>query len=66
METYERKVLYMILTTILLLTLIMLVVFTILIVSATGAVGIVLFSDVIVCIMVMVWIIKHLFKRKKK
>lgn len=56
----------MILATILLLTLIMLVVFTILIVSATGAVGIVLFSDVIVCVLVMAWIIKHLIKRKKK
>lgn len=66
METYERTVLKMILSTILLLTLLMLVVFTILIVSATGAVGIVLFSDVIVCILIMVWIMKHLFKRKKK
>lgn len=56
----------MILATILLLTLLMLVVFTILIVSATGAVGIVLFSDVIVCVLIMVWITKHLFKRKKK
>lgn len=56
----------MILTTILLLTLVMLVVFTVLIVSATGAVGIILFGDVIVCILVMAWVIKHLFKRKKK
>lgn len=56
----------MILSTILLLTLIMLVVFTILIVSATGAVGIILCGDVIVCALVIGFIIKHLFKRKKK
>ena len=56
----------MILLTILLLTLIMLVLFTILFISATGAVGIIMFGDVIVCALVIAWIIKRLFKRKKK
>ena len=56
----------MILFIILLLTLLTLMVFTILTVSAGGAVFIVLFGDVIVCILLIVWILKRLIGRKKK
>lgn len=55
----------MILFTILALTLILLVIFTIVTVAATGAVGIVLFGDVIVCIIFIVWIIKKIVCKKK-
>lgn len=55
----------MILFTILALTLILLVIFTIVTVAATGAVGIVLFGDVIVCIVLIVWIIKKMVCKKK-
>ena len=54
----------MVLFTILALTLILLVIFTIVAVAATGAVGIVLFGDVIVCIIFIVWIIKKICKKK--
>lgn len=47
--------------TLLLITAI-LVVLTVAIVSVTGAVGIVLFSDVIVCVFILIWLIK---KRRK-
>ena len=56
----------MILFIILLLTLLTLMVFTILAVSAGGAVFIVLFGDVIVCILLIVWILKRLISKKKK
>ena len=55
----------MVLFTILALTLILLLVFTIAAVAATGAVGIVLFGDVIVCIIFIVWIIKKMISKKK-
>ena len=55
----------MILFTIIMLTLILLVIFTIVAVAATGAVGIVLFGDVIVCIIFIVWIIKKMISKKK-
>lgn len=55
----------MILFTILFITLVILAVFTVLTVSALGATGIVLFGDVIVCAIVIIWLMKKLFKRKK-
>ena len=55
----------MILFTILLLIIAMLTVITVLVVSVTGAVGIVLFGDVIVCIFLIVWFMKKLTKKKK-
>ena len=55
----------MILFMILLLTLAILTVFTVVVVAATGAVGIVLFGDVIVCIVLIVWIMKKIFRKRK-
>lgn len=55
----------MILFTILLLIIAMLTVITVLVVSVTGAAGIVLFGDVIVCIFLIVWLMKKLTKKKK-
>ena len=56
----------MILLTILLLIIAFLTVASIVVISATGAVGIILFGDVIVCIWLLIWIIKKLNKKKKK
>ena len=56
----------MILFTILLTTLLILMVFTILAIGAGGAAFIIVFGDVIVCMALIDWIIKHLFGRKKK
>ena len=56
----------MILFTILLTTLLILMVFTLLAIGAGGAAFIIVFGDVIVCMALIVWIIKHLFGRKKK
>ena len=56
----------MILFMILLLMLALLTVSTVVVVSATGAVGIVLFGDVIVCIWLIVWFIKKLLRKRKK
>lgn len=55
----------MILFLILLITLAILTVITVLAISITGAVGVILFGDVIVCILVIIWILKKLLKRKK-
>ena len=55
----------MILFLILALMLVILTVFTVVIVSVTGAVGIVLFGDIIVCIMMIIWIIKRILRKKK-
>ena len=42
-----------------------LVLFTALALSVGGAVFIIIFADVIVCILVIAWLIKHLARRKK-
>lgn len=55
----------MILLTLLLLTLILLTVFTVFTISMAGAVGIVIFGDVIVCIVFIALLIRYLIKRKK-
>lgn len=55
----------MILITILLLTLAVLAVITVLAISFGGAAVIILFGDVIVCMLFIIWIIKRLIKRKK-
>lgn len=54
----------MILTLLLLLITFILIVFTVAVLSVGGAVGIIIFSDVIVCIALLVWIIKKLTKKK--
>ena len=55
----------MILFTILLITLILLIAITIVIASIFGASFIVVFGDVIVCAVLIVWIIKKMIKGKK-
>ena len=56
----------MILLTLLLLTLILLTIFTVFMVSTVGAVGIVIFGDVIVCIVFIALLIRYLIKIKNK
>lgn len=55
----------MILTTILLITFIVLMVTTVIALSMGGAVFILVFGDVIVCMAIIIWIVKRLTKRKK-
>lgn len=54
----------MILFIILLLMLIMLTVITVFAVSVGGTVFVIVFGDVIVCGFIIVWILKHIRKRK--
>ena len=61
----ERRVIRMILFTILALIAFILIVLTLIVVSVGGAIGVVLFSDVIVCIGIIILIMK-LIKKKKK
>lgn len=56
----------MILFLILLLTLVILTVITVAVISVTGAVGVVLFGDVIVCIWLIVWFMKRIIWKRKK
>ena len=49
---------------ILAITLIALAIFTIVTVGTVGTAGIIVFGDVIVCIVLIVWIIKRLANRK--
>lgn len=49
---------------ILAITLIALAIFTVVTVGTVGAAGIIVFGDVIVCIILIVWIIKRLINRK--
>ena len=61
----ERRVFIVILITILLIMLILLTVLTVGVVGTIGAAGIVIFGDVIVCIVFIVLLIKWLAKRRK-
>lgn len=68
METYflkQKEEDIMILFLILLLMVGILTMLTIGVISVTGAVGIVLFGDVIVCILLIIWLIKRICKKKK-
>ena len=56
----------MILLTILALTLILLTIMTVVTVSTVGTVGIVIFGDVIVCIVFITLLIRYLIKKKRK
>ena len=49
---------------ILAITLIALAIFTVVTVGTVGAAGIIVFGDVIVCIILIVWIIKRLINQK--
>lgn len=55
----------MILFTILLMILILTVVVTVIAISIGGTAAIILFGDVFVCIFIIVWIMKRLFKKRK-
>lgn len=54
----------MLLLTILILTLILLIALTVIVISMAGTVGVVIFGDVIVCIVFIVLLIRYLIKRK--
>ena len=54
----------MILAGLLTLIVLVLIVITVIVVSIGGALGIILFGDVIVCIAILIWIIKKLIFRK--
>lgn len=56
----------MILFITLLIMALLLAVFTVFAIAIGGSVFIVVFGDVIVCIFLIVWIIKKLFKKKPK
>ena len=56
----------MILFTTLLIMALLLAVFTVFAIAIGGSVFIVVFGDVIVCIFLIVWIVKKLFKKKPK
>ena len=56
----------MILFITLLIMALLLAVFTVFAIAIGGSVFIVVFGDVIVCIFLIVWIIKKLFKKKQK
>lgn len=56
----------MFLTVILALTLITLIVITVTAIVAGGAAFIIVFGDVILCVIILGWIIKRLFKHRKK
>lgn len=55
----------MILFLILLLTAILLTLVTVIAISVGGTAFIVLFGDVIVCIFILIWVMKLLFKKQK-
>lgn len=55
----------MVLFTILLCVLVILSILTVLTVSAVGAAGIVIFGDVIVCAVLIIWILKRLINKKR-
>ena len=61
----ERRLVFMITFSILVLTLLLLIAFIVFSVSVLGATGIVLFGDVIVCIVFIVMLIKFIIKRRK-
>ena len=56
----------MILFVILLITALVLAVITVAALSIGGAAFIITFGDVIVCIAILIWIMKRLFRKKKK
>ena len=55
----------MILFTILMITLLLLVFVTVISISIGGAAFIIVFGDVIVCVAIIIWMVRHLTKRKK-
>lgn len=49
----------------LLLALVFTVVMTVLAITVGGSIGIVVFGDVIICVLIIVWIIKRIANKKK-
>ena len=66
MEEFRKERNDMILFMTLLIMALLLAVFTVFAIAIGGSVFIVVFGDVIVCIFLIVWIIKKLFKKKPK
>ena len=66
MEELGKERNNMILFMTLLIMALLLAVFTVFAIAIGGSVFIVVFGDVIVCIFLIVWIIKKLFKKKSK
>lgn len=54
----------MVLFTVLFIIALILIVATLAVVSVGGAIGVILFGDVIVCIFLLVWAMKKLFKNR--
>lgn len=55
----------MVLFVLLLLITLILSVVTLAVLSVGGAVGIILFGDVIVCVLILIWIMKKILTKKK-
>lgn len=55
----------MILLTILALILVMLTIVAVFVLSVGGTIGIIIFGDLLVCIIVIVWIMRRIIKRKR-
>ena len=55
----------MVLFVLLLLITLILCVVTLAVLSVGGAVGIILFGDVIVCVLILIWIMKKILTKKK-
>ena len=49
----------------LLLALVFAVVMTVLAIAGGGSIGIVVFGDVIICVLIIIWIIKRIANKKK-
>lgn len=49
----------------LLLALIFAAVMTVLAITVGGSIGVIVFGDVIICVLIIVWIIKRIAKKKK-
>lgn len=63
MKSFIKGGTYMVLITLLLLMVIILIVATLIVLSVGGAVGVILFGDVIVCILVLIWLLKKLLTK---
>lgn len=55
---------YMITFTILMIILAILMVVSVIVISVGGAAFIIVFGDIIICVFILIWIIKNLFKKK--
>lgn len=56
----------MILAVLLALIVLVLIAITVIVVSIGGALGVIMFGDVIVCIAILIWIIRKILFRKNK